>query len=174
MDPSAFEVNWNRTFELDSAQPRAVFLMLHGLSDSPYSMRGLAQDLHVRGASVVGLRLPGHGTAPAALAAVDWRDFTAAVRVMMRSMHRDLAPGVPLFMVGYSNGAALAVEYTLQALEREDLPLPAGLILLSPALAVSPTAGLAKWNLLLGPVNTNPDRVAGGHFFADQGVTSAV
>jgi hypothetical protein len=26
----------------------------------------------------------------------------------------------------------------------------------------------------LRPVNTNPDRVAGGHFFADQGVTSAV
>jgi alpha-beta hydrolase superfamily lysophospholipase len=130
--------------------PRAAFLMLHGLSDSPYSMRALAEDLHARGASVVGLRLPGHGTAPTALARVDWRDFTAAVRLAMRSMRRDLPPGVPLFMVGYSNGAALAVEYTLQALERQDLPLPAGLVLMSPALAVSPTAGLARWNLLLG------------------------
>ena len=149
-NPLAFDANWNRTFELDSAEPRAAFLMLHGLSDSPYSMRALAEDLHARGASVVGLRLPGHGTAPTALARVDWRDFTAAVRLAMRSMSRDLPPGVPLFIVGYSNGAALAVEYTLQALERQDLPLPAGLVLMSPALAVSPTAGLARWNLLLG------------------------
>jgi alpha-beta hydrolase superfamily lysophospholipase len=150
VDPSGFDADWNRSFELDNAKPRAAFLMLHGLSDSPYSMRALAEDLHARGASVVGLRLPGHGTAPATLARVDWKDFTAAVRLAVRSMRRDLPPGVPLIMVGYSNGAALAVEYTLQALEQRDLPLPAGLVLMSPALAVSPTAGLAKWSLLLG------------------------
>jgi alpha-beta hydrolase superfamily lysophospholipase len=150
VDPTGFDTNWNQTFRLAAKNPRAVFLMLHGLSDSPYSMRGLAEDLHARGAAVVGLRLPGHGTAPAGLASADWRDFTAAVRLAMRSVRRESPAQLPLYMVGYSNGAALSVAYTLEALEGQDLPLPAGLILISPALAVSPTAGLAKWNLLLG------------------------
>jgi alpha-beta hydrolase superfamily lysophospholipase len=149
VDPLGFDHNWNRTFELQVDDPRAGFLMLHGLSDSPYSMRALGESLHARGAWVVGLRLPGHGTAPAGLARVDWRDFIAAVRLAARDMAAQLGPGRPLYIAGYSNGAALAVEYTLAALEDKALPMPAGLLLLSPALAVSPTAALAQWNLRL-------------------------
>ena len=52
-------------------------------------------------------------------------------------------------MAGYSNGAALAVDYTLDALEDETLPVPDRLIFLSPALAVSKLAALAKWQLLM-------------------------
>jgi alpha-beta hydrolase superfamily lysophospholipase len=49
-------------------------LLLHGLTDSPYSMRALAELFAARGWYVVGLRLPGHGTAPAALTRVTWQD----------------------------------------------------------------------------------------------------
>jgi alpha-beta hydrolase superfamily lysophospholipase len=148
-DPGRFPVNWNRTFELTQDAPQAGFLMLHGLSDSPYSMRALAHSLHERGAWVVGLRLPGHGTAPSGLARVDWRDFTAAVRLAARHLAEKIGPDRPLYLAGYSNGAALALAYTLAALEGESLPLPDGLLLMSPAVAVSPAAAFAKWILYL-------------------------
>jgi hypothetical protein len=41
------------------------------------------------------------------------------------------------------------LEYALSVLEGEDLPQPAGLVLLSPVVAVSPTAVLARWLLWL-------------------------
>jgi alpha-beta hydrolase superfamily lysophospholipase len=148
-NPDRFSVNWNRTFELTADRPTAGFLMLHGLSDSPYSMRALAQRLHREGALVVGLRLPGHGTAPAGLTHVDWHDWRGAVRLAARHLAAKLGPDRPLYLVGYSNGAALALEYTLSVIEGEDLPRTAGLLLLSPAVAVSPVAVLARWQLWL-------------------------
>ena len=119
--------------------------MLHGLSDSPYSMRTLGQQLHGSGFHVVGLRVPGHGTAPSALLGVKWQDFTAAVRLAARDVRENIGPDKPLYFAGYSNGAALAVEYSLAVLEGEDLPAADGLVLMSPAIGVSPTAALAIW-----------------------------
>jgi len=149
VDPTSYPINWNRTFELSVEDPAAGYLLLHGLSDAPYSLRAIGQRLHTGNSWVVGLRLPGHGTAPVGLARVDWQDFTAAVRMAMLDMRARLGPDKPLYLVGYSNGAALAIHYSLTALEDPQLPKPAGLLLFSPALAVSPTAALAKWSLWL-------------------------
>jgi alpha-beta hydrolase superfamily lysophospholipase len=134
---------------MDVDRPRAGFLLLHGLSDSPYSLMPLARRLHEEGACVVGLRLPGHGTAPAGLTRVSWHDFTAAVRLAARHLTQRIGPQWPLYLVGYSNGAALSLEYALSVLEGEDLPVPAGLVLISPAVAVTPAASLARWLLWL-------------------------
>ena len=46
--------------------PSGGVLLLHGMSDSPYSLRALGEELHQQGYWVVGLRLPGHGTLPPA------------------------------------------------------------------------------------------------------------
>lgn len=148
-DPGRLGENWNRTFELPVDHPEMGVLMLHGLSDSPYSLRALARRLHQKKMHVVGLRLPGHGTVPAGLAHVHWQDFTEAVRLAARDLKRKIGDNCPMILVGYSNGAALAVEYTLSLLSGEDLPEPAGMVLISPALAVSPMAALARWNLRL-------------------------
>ncbi|MFZ8977783.1 MAG: alpha/beta hydrolase, partial [Pseudohongiellaceae bacterium] len=78
-DPSGYPKNWNRSFVLSHAEPVAGAVLLHGLSDSPYSLRALGLQLHDRQFEVIGLRLPGHGTAPAGLIDVSWHDFTAAV-----------------------------------------------------------------------------------------------
>ncbi|MCC7212662.1 MAG: hypothetical protein IT451_12590, partial [Candidatus Brocadia sp.] len=40
--PDRQEKNWNRTVELHPEHPKGGVLLLHGLSDSPYSMRALA------------------------------------------------------------------------------------------------------------------------------------
>ena len=122
MDPESFVPNWNRTFELVPENAIAGALLLHGLSDSPYSMRSMGEVLHEEGVQVVGLRLPGHGTAPSGLLDVTAADWQAAVRLAVLDVRAKIGPDRPLYLVGYSNGAALAVDYALSALEGTDLP----------------------------------------------------
>ena len=55
--------NWNRTYVMESPNPIGGALLLHGLSDSPYSLRAMGERLHGLGYTVVGLRVPGHGHA---------------------------------------------------------------------------------------------------------------
>ncbi len=149
-DPARWKTNWNRTFILAPAgAPRAGVLLLHGMSDSPYSLRSLGLRLRQKGALVVGPRLPGHGTAPSGLVRATWRDMAAVVRLAMNYLARK-APGRPFYIIGYSNGAALAVNYTLEALDRPRMPKPAALVLLSPAIGVTPVASLAVWQARLG------------------------
>ncbi len=137
--------NWNLTFEMPVAQPKGAVLLLHGLTDSPYSMRALAEIFAARGWYVVGLRLPGHGTAPAALARVTWQDWAGATRLAARHLRAKTGPAVPFVIAGYSTGAALAVEYALATLQGESLPRASGLVLLSPAIGLSPVAAFAAW-----------------------------
>jgi len=148
-DPGRWAVNWNRTFELPADAPRAGVLLLHGMSDSPYSLRSLGRRLHASGAWVIGLRLPGHGTAPAGLLRVKWEDMAAAVRLAMRHLNQKVK-GRPLYLVGYSNGGALAVHYALSGLEDAALPQVDRMVLISPAIGVSSLATLAKWQMRLG------------------------
>jgi alpha-beta hydrolase superfamily lysophospholipase len=137
--------NWNLTFEIPAPRPKGVALLLHGLTDSPYSMRALAEIFTARGWYVVGLRLPGHGTAPAALTRVTWQDWAAATRLAAKHLRAKAGPGAPLVLVGYSTGGALAVEYALATLQGEPLPRASGLVLLSPAIGVSAVAAVAAW-----------------------------
>ncbi|NJN48313.1 MAG: alpha/beta fold hydrolase, partial [Candidatus Competibacteraceae bacterium] len=148
-DPERWTPNWNRSFELKVDSPKAGVLMLHGLSDSPYSLRSLAERLHEAGAWVVGLRLPGHGTVPSGLVEVRWQDMAAAVRLAMRYLHQQ-AGGQPLIIVGYSNGGALAVHYALDTLADAGLPAVSRLVLLSPEIGVSPAAAFAVWQARIG------------------------
>lgn len=151
-DPTGYAQNWNRTFELKARPARGGILMLHGLSDSPYAMRTLGQRLNQLGFWVVGLRLPGHGTAPSGLAYATWKDFAAAARIAARHVRERIGPGAPMYLIGYSNGAALSVEYALARLQGEDLPRVDGLILLSPAIGVSRAAAFASWQAQLAKI----------------------
>ena len=144
-DGNAYPEQGNRTYELPAAAPTCGALLLHGLTDSPYSLKGIATRLHDKGCLVVGLRLPGHGTAPAALTRVHWEDWAAAVRLAARDLRGRLGPEVPFYLVGYSTGATLSVEYALAVLEGADQPKADAIVLLSPAIGVDPMAWLAPW-----------------------------
>lgn len=148
-DPAAQRINWNRTFELIPQQPIAGALLIHGLSDSPYSMRAIAEILHRHNVLALGMRMPGHGTAPASLVDVQWQDFAAAVRIGLKHLQTQIDNG-PVYIIGYSNGAALAIEYALLPLEGIMLPQVDALVLLSPAIGVTPVAALARWQGRLG------------------------
>jgi alpha-beta hydrolase superfamily lysophospholipase len=148
-DPTAMKPDWNRNYMLTRENPKAGVLLLHGMSDSPYSLRHLGESLHASGASVIGLRIPGHGTAPSGLVEVTWRDMAAAVRIAVKHLRASIGDK-PLYVVGYSNGGALAVHYALETIADPKLPKADGLVLLSPEIGVSPAAALAVWQGRLG------------------------
>ena len=52
-DPAQWANNWNRSFEFTVPKPVAGVLLLHGLSDSPYSLRKMGQKLSASGAYVL-------------------------------------------------------------------------------------------------------------------------
>jgi len=149
MDPTSMATNWNRTFELKQTAPTAGVLLLHGMSDSPYSLRHLGKKFHASGAAVIGLRVPGHGTAPSGLVETTWKDMAAAVRLAAKHLKQSIGDQ-PLYIVGYSNGGALAVVYAIETLEDASLPRPEGLVLISPEIGVSKSAALAVWQGRIG------------------------
>ena len=139
-NPLRYPANWNRSFELTVPSAQGVAVLLHGLSDSPYSMLATAQTLAGAGYNVVVPRMPGHGFAVGSLLQTRWEDWTAAVRIAMR--HAAGLPGAEqsLLIAGYSNGGLLAIDYSLACDELPDLRCPDGIVLMSPAIAVSSAA----------------------------------
>ncbi len=84
VNPGRFPRDWNLTFEVVPERVRGGALLIHGLSDSPYSLRPLAEVLRRHGFYALSLRMPGHGTTPAALTRADREDWLAAVRLGAR------------------------------------------------------------------------------------------
>jgi alpha-beta hydrolase superfamily lysophospholipase len=127
------------------AQIEGGVLLIHGLTDSPYSMKSLAEIFYAANFYVLSLRMPGHGTIPAALNGVSWKDWLAAARVGARHVHEKAGEDKPFFMAGYSNGAAVSLLYTLDSLKNKDMVSPDHVFLLSPAIGISELARMAYW-----------------------------
>jgi len=150
VNPGRLPRDWNRTFEVEPESLRGGALLIHGLTDAPYSVRPLAEVLRREGFYGLCLRMPGHGTVPAGLVRADWQDWLAAVRLGMRHVRGRIGPGKPLVLAGYSNGGALAVKYSLDSLAASSLPRADRLILLSPMIGVSSFARLGRLSGFLG------------------------
>jgi alpha-beta hydrolase superfamily lysophospholipase len=142
--PGKFKTDWNRSYVLEPAgTPVGAVVLLHGLTDSPYSLRHIARRYREHGWVAVAIRLPAHGTVPAALADVDWEDWSEATRLAVREARRRIGPSAPLHIVGFSNGGALAMKYALDALGDASLSRPDRLILVSPMIGVTELARFA-------------------------------
>jgi alpha-beta hydrolase superfamily lysophospholipase len=135
---------YNRTFRLTLDQPVGHALLLHGLTDSAYSMKALADSLHARGFEVTVLRMPGHGTLPSMMVEMSSRDWTAAVRIAARDVAARAPAGQPFYIGGYSTGGTLALQYALDALQDSSLRRPDRVLLISPAIELTPVAALAN------------------------------
>jgi len=150
--PGNFKQDFNRSYTLEPAGPPVgAVVLLHGLTDSPYSLRHIARWYRDAGFAVVAIRMPAHGTVPAALTDVEWEDWAAATRLSVREARR-LSPSGALHIVGFSNGGALAMQYALDALADSRLPRPDRLILISPMIGITSFArfaGLAALPALL-------------------------
>ncbi len=144
VNPDRFARNWNRSFVLEpEGEPRGVAVLLHGLTDAPFSLRHLAEAYRAHGFLAIAIRMPGHGAVPGGLTAATWEDWNAATRLAVREARRRVGPGRPFHLVGYSNGGALALKHALDALEDARLAQADRLVLVSPMVGVTAFARFA-------------------------------
>lgn len=141
-------INGNAPFELKPSpgfpagkhKPyRRGVLLTHGLSDSPYLMRHLAEFYQQNGFRVMAILLPGHGTQPGDLLEVTWREWakTVAYGAYILAEEAD-----EIYLAGYSTGAALSIYHSMRDSRVR------GLFLFSPALEITRWAALAKLHKL--------------------------
>ena len=151
--PGRFAQDWNRSYVLEPAgAPVGAVVLLHGLTDSPYSLRHIARRYRDLGWVAIGLRTPAHGTVPGALTETAWEDWLAATRLAIREARRRVGPDAPLHLVGFSAGGAFALKYALDAIEDPRLTRPDRLVLISPMIGIhafARFAGLAALPALL-------------------------
>ncbi|HEX7158270.1 MAG TPA: alpha/beta hydrolase, partial [Edaphobacter sp.] len=142
--PAHFAHDWNRSYVMEpEGPPVGVVVLLHGLTDSPYSLRHVAEHYRERGFVAIGIRMPGHGTVPAGLTDVRWEDWMAATRLAVREARRRVPAPAPLHLVGFSNGGALAMKYALDALEDPKLARPDRILLFTPMIGITRFARFA-------------------------------
>ncbi len=141
--PPRLPNDWNRSYVLEpSGPPVGAAVLLHGLTDSPYSLRHIARLYREHGFVALAIRLPAHGTTPAALTDVEWEDWSAATKLAVREARRRVPAG-PLHLIGFSNGGALAMKYALDAIGDETLARPDRLVLISPMIGITEFARFA-------------------------------
>jgi len=153
--PGHFPQDYNRSTILEPAgAPVGAAVLLHGLTDSPYSLRHLARLYRDHGFVAIIIRMPGHGLVPGALSNVAWEDWLAATRLAVREARRQVPAPKPLHIVGFSNGGALALKYALDAIGDAQLPRADHLVLISPMIGVTRLAsfaGFAGWPAVFPP-----------------------
>jgi esterase/lipase len=107
-------------------------------------VRGVAEVLYRAGFEVTVLRLPGHGTLPSMMTEMHVRDWEAAFELAARDVAARTPPGAPYYVGGYSTGATLALRHTLETLKENSRRRPTRVLLLSPAIELTPAAALAN------------------------------
>jgi alpha-beta hydrolase superfamily lysophospholipase len=142
--PGHFAQDFNRSFVLEpNGPPIGAVVLLHGLTDAPYSQRHIAQAYRDHGFVAIVPRIPGHGTVPAGLTDITWEDWSAATRLAVREARRRIPPGAPVHLVGFSNGGALALKYALDAIADPRAVQPDRIVLVSPMIGITRFARFA-------------------------------
>ncbi len=146
----ALQNNWLETptvnqllapFELKHANSDKAVLLMHGLTDTPFSYHDLAQFFYQQGFTVRTLLLPGHGTAPSDLLDVDFEKWQQAANY---AIERTLGDFEQVYLGGFSTGGALIFDYLMQH-KQVDKKIK-GLFMWSPASkAKSNLAWLAQY-----------------------------
>lgn len=113
----------------DGRYERAA-LLIHGVSHTPYLMRDVGRRFADACYLVRAILLPGHGTVPGDLLTVDYGAWQEAVSEAVQSFE---GKAERLYLIGFSTGGTLAIDYALHAEPPGFLEL-AGLVLLAPAI----------------------------------------
>lgn len=127
-------------FELRQNNTHKAVLLIHGLTDSPFTFHDLAKIYFEQGYNVRTLLLPGHGTAADALSSVTAKQWQQTVDYAIARTSEDFDQ---VILGGYSTGATLLVNsLTLNPVS----PKITALMLFSPASEPHNKNGwLAKW-----------------------------
>ena len=121
--PPRFAQDWNRSYLLEPTAPRGAVVLLHGLTDSPYSLRHVAHRYAELGFVAIGIRMPGPARCPLVSPTCAGRTGWRPLGSRPRGAAARPCPA-PLHFVGFSNGGALAVKYALDAMEDRSCRVP--------------------------------------------------
>jgi alpha-beta hydrolase superfamily lysophospholipase len=139
--PPRLQRDWNRSYVLDpDGTPLGAVVLLHGLTDSPYSLRHIARRYRERGFVAIAIRLPGHGTVPAGLSDVIGR-MGGGDRA--RGLVRLREPRQAAARRRLLERRPLAMKHSLDALADPTLPRADRLVLISPMIGITSFARFA-------------------------------
>jgi len=119
------------------------FLLIHGLTHSPYRMRNIADSLHQAypNGTIRAVLLPGHGTVAGDSLTMRHTDWMAITDYGVRSFEK-METISDLYLVGFSTGTALAVRHLQNNPKSSKIK---GLILISTAVKAK------TWAAFLSP-----------------------
>jgi esterase/lipase len=142
--------NWPKTpqishlvapYELAQDNNDKAILLIHGLTDSPFSFHDLSQYFYQQGFTVRTLLLPGHSTAPSELITAEYSEWQQAAKFAIEQTLKDHQQ---VYLGGLSTGGALIFNYLMQQ-KMVDEKIK-GLFMWSPATkAKNDLAWLAKY-----------------------------
>ena len=131
-------LEWNSPFILypqaKCKNKKRGILLIHGLTDSPFTMRELGENLREKCFIVYGLLLTGNGTRPADLLNVDYHEWIRQVEYGVSELSKETKE---IYLGGYSNGGLLSINY---ALDHDNVR---GLILFAPSLVLPSIVNIA-------------------------------
>ncbi|MBQ7318183.1 MAG: alpha/beta fold hydrolase [Phascolarctobacterium sp.] len=109
-------------FMLQGTTDKGV-LLIHGYTGTPAEMRLLGDHMHQQGYTVLGVRLPGHGTKPEDLNETEWQHWYAAAEEGFLRLQERCSE---VMVAGLSMGGLLAIKVAAE------LPVSKAAILAAP------------------------------------------
>ncbi len=122
--PTDVALDEDKTASFELPGDRGACLLIHGFTGTPWDMRPLGEALSRSGIAVRGVRLPGHGTTPAAMLDARAPDWLLACDEALAQL-----PGRKVAVAGLSMGALLALVLAARHPDRV-----AGVAALAPAV----------------------------------------
>jgi esterase/lipase len=121
----------NSPFEMrpENYDGEKAILLVHGLLDSPFTLRDIGEYFLKKGFLVRAILLPGHGTVPGDLLETNELEWIKASEFGMKSLRKEARK---IYYFGFSTGGSLGLYHALSGETLE------GLIVIAPALKLKP------------------------------------
>ena len=144
-------ININESFKIiPKTKIKGGVLLLHGLTDSPYSQRDLANIFLEEGYVVLSLRYPYHGTQPGEMLKIKHEDWEKLIVYGVKLLKDELKEikNPEIILSGYSTGGPISLNYILKQIKNK-AELPNKVFWFSPAMGVTPFAKIGFLDIAL-------------------------
>lgn len=144
----AGQLNLFTQSHIPDVDPKANFLIVHGIGEHSDRYPNLVNALVSAGISVFSFDLRGHGRSQGLRGHVNsWDEYRDDVHTMLESV-RQANPQLPIFLFGHSLGSLIALDYCLAESKKPDNNLQLSGLVLS-GLAVDPSGASTPGQIMM-------------------------